>query len=366
MLINADRDDLLASLGRVVGVVERRQTLPILAYLKVKAEGERIEIMGTDLEVGITVSGRAEVKEGGEGMVPARKLFDICRSIPAGAKVELRQDGGKTTVKSGRSRFTLVSLPVADFPGMEIPAWETDIQIKQGELRELLDNTHFCMAQQDVRYYLNGILLDVDGKHLNVVATDGHRLAISTHEMKYPADRPRQAIVPRKGVQELLRILDTPEEEITLKIGTNHVCVAMTSGIVVSKLIDSRYPDYNKVIPKNLSKKLSLDREPFQESLGRVSILSNDKYRGVRIGLKSGTMSISANNPEQEEAVEELAVNYKEDPLEVGFNVSYLLDAVRALHSTEIVLGLNDANSGCTIMAAGKNYPLYVIMPMRM
>jgi DNA polymerase-3 subunit beta len=366
MHIQVDRDDLLMPLGRVVGVVERRLTVPILSYLRLTADGDRIALTGTDLEVEITVHGKAEIKNGGSAMVPARKLFDICRSLPVDARVELREEAGRVLVRAGRSRFNLVTLPVADFPSLQAPAWDMEIQLPQGALRNLLEQTQFCMAQQDVRYYLNGVLLDLGGSRLSAVATDGHRMALSVYDLSKPLQAARQLIIPRKGVQEIVRILGETEDRVTLNIASNHICAQLPDVTVISKLIDSRYPDYAKVIPTAISKTLTLQREPLRESLNRVAILSNDKYRGVRLAIEPNMLRISTHNPEQEEAQEEVPIDYSGSNIEVGFNVSYLLDAISSLRSESVRIGINDANSGCLITASGASHPLYVVMPMRL
>lgn len=363
MQITIRRDDLLRPISLVAGVVERRQTLPILSYVKLRQSGEQLTLTGTDLEIEISVQAQASAGSA-ELTVPARKLLDICRALPEGAELVFSKQGEKVGVKAGKSRFTLVTLPVSDFPSIDNTNWEQALTIGQSQLKQLIDRTQFCMAQQDVRYYLNGLCLELGQKYLRAVATDGHRMAVS--ELAHSAGNDRQVIVPRKGVHEIARLLADTPDEATLRFGTNHLRLEAAGVVFTCKLIDGRFPDYTKVLPASSSKKLVLDRVAFREALARVAILSNEKYRGVRLSVQPGALSISAHNPEQEEAVEELELNYQGEGLEIGFNVNYLLDAVSAINSEELILGLNDANSSCLVSAMGDSATRYVIMPMRL
>lgn len=366
MHIQLKRDELLKPLSYVAGVVERRQTLPILAYLLLKADGNEISMTGTDLEVELTVNGQAKVGVAGEAMLPARKLLDICRALPAEAEIDLRKDGNKVVVKAGRSRFSLLTLPVADFPSLPAANWELSLTLPQQVLRGLLEQTHFCMAQQDVRYYLNGVLLETTGATVRAVATDGHRMALAEHQMGKPVGSEKQVIVPRKGVQEMIRILEATESPVALELGPNHMRIRTSELTFTSKLIDGRYPDYTKVVPTNQTKSLEIGREMVREALNRVAILSNEKYRGVRLALAPKSLRVSAHNPEQEEANEDLSVDYRGEALEIGFNVGYLLDSLNALRTDQVVLGLSDSNSSCTLRSPSAATPLYVVMPMRL
>lgn len=364
MHITLSRDDLLKPLGIVSGVVERRQTLPILSNILLRHNGKTLTLTGTDLEVEITThidcSGAA-----GEITLPARKLHDICRALPAGAQVEIQTDKDKVTVKSGKSRFKLLTMPASEFPAIETGNWEHDLEIQQNKLHWLLDKTSFCMAQQDVRYYLNGLLFETGSKKLRTVATDGHRLSMAETELESDAKN-HQVILPRKGVQEMIRFLADNDSKVKIQIGPNHLRLTTTDVTFTSKLIDSRFPDYTKVIPSGQNKKVQIGRELFREVLARVAILSNEKYRGVRFGLTNGNMSVTAHNPEQEEAQEDVVVDYKGDELEIGFNVSYIIDAVNSLDGDQVEFSLNDPNSSCTLRTPGNNSYLYVVMPMRL
>lgn len=364
MKFSAERESLLAALQSVIGVVERRQTMPILANLLFSAEQGKLAITATDLEVELVAS--AEIKSGVDGRItiPGRKLLDICRSLPEGVTLTFNQDGDKVTVKAGKSRFVLATLPAGDFPVIDELAQQQSLQIPQADLRRLLDKTHFSMAQQDVRYYLNGMLLETDGKMLRTVATDGHRLALC--EMDLPSKvGNQQVIVPRKGVLELQRLLGT-EGDVQITIGSNHIRAQIGDVRFTSKLIDGRFPEYGRVIPSAPPKAIVADREVLRAALQRTAILANEKYRGIRLALKQNTVTLQAHNPEQEEAEEQVEVNYKGDELEVGFNVGYLLDALAAVDGAEVEIGVTDGNSSCLVRAPGTTSARYVVMPMRL
>jgi DNA polymerase-3 subunit beta len=365
MLISFHREDLLKPLSHVAGVAERRQTLPILSYILLQHRDGKTVLTGTDLEVEISTNAAGTAKTGGEMTLPARKLLEICRALPEGSEIEIRQDGEKAVVKAGRSRFSLLTMPVGDYPALQAPPWEQILSLKQGELKRLLEQTQFCMAQQDVRYYLNGVLLEVSNGKLRAVATDGHRMAVSELALA-SATGEKQVIVPRKAVHEITRLLAPSDDPVSLQISQNHIGVQTAELTFVSKLIDGRYPDYHKVIPGTQSVQLRLESSEFQKALSRVAILSSEKHRGVRLSADK-LVKVNAHNPEQEEAQEEIAALEHSGPVvEIGFNVSYLIDAVSAAANGEILFTLNDPNSSCTVRPAGQQYPLYVIMPMRL
>ena len=365
MKLTASRDDLLAPLQSVIGVVERRQTMPILANVLLSAHDNRLSVTGTDLEVELVATASIAVQHNGAITVPGRKLLDIFRALPEKTSVTLSTEGERLSLRAGRSRFTLSSLAAAEFPVVdEINAQQT-LTISQGEFRRLIDKTHFAMAQQDVRYYLNGMLLETEGTALRAIATDGHRLALCEAQLETRVKAAQQVILPRKAVLELQRILGA-EGNIELAIGTNHVRAQIGEIRFTSKLIDGRFPEYGRVIPAAPTKIIDAGRDGLRQALQRTAILSNEKYRGVRVSVKPDLMMIQAHNPEQEEAEDEVEVNYTGDEVEIGFNVNYLLDALSAIDTDRVEIGLTDANSSCLIRAPGTTNTKYVVMPMRL
>ncbi len=365
MKITAAREDILGPLQNVIGVVERRQTMPILANVLLSARDNRLSVTGTDLEVELVASHEVTVQQPGDVTVPGRKLLDIFRALPDKASVSLTTEGDRATLRAGRSRFTLSSLPAPEFPVVEEINAQQHIAVSRNALRHLIDKTHFSMAQQDVRYYLNGMLLETDGKALRAVATDGHRLALCETELEAPASASQQVIIPRKGVLELQRLLGG-EGILEVGIGTNHVRVSIGDIRVTSKLIDGRFPDYGRVLPLSPNKIIEANRELLRQSFQRTAILSNEKYRGIRLSLKPGALTIQAHNPEQEEAEDQVEVKYEGEELEIGFNVTYLLDALGALESDTVEIGLTDSNSSCLVRSPGSANAKYVVMPMRL
>jgi len=365
MKLTASREALLKPLQAVIGVVERRQTMPILANVLLVAKDGQVAVTATDLEVELVATTEVEVGAAGEVTVPGRKLLDICRALPEGAEVSVNLSGEKLNVKSGRSKFSLMTLPAAEFPTVEdINAGQT-LTVAQGTLAKLLDKTHFSMAQQDVRYYLNGLLLETGQKHLRAVATDGHRLALCEVELDDKKMPEQQVIVPRKGVLELQRLLGD-DGDLEIELGSNHVRIQLEGIRFTSKLIDGRFPEYERVIPQDTSNQLTADREAFRGALQRTAILSNEKYRGIRLIIKSDGLLLQAHNPEQEEAEEEVEISYSGDDIEIGFNVNYLLDALGAVESDEIELAVVDGNSSCLLREPGNDESKYVVMPMRL
>ncbi len=366
MNLITSRESLLRPLQSVIGVVERRQTMPVLANVLLVVRDGQLSVTATDLEVELVArAGVDEVKTEGEITVPARKLLDICRALPDEATVTLRLEGDRMVVKSGRSRFVLSTLAAADFPVIEDIEANREIRLSQADVRRLLDKTHFSMAQQDVRYYLNGLLLETGGGVVRAVATDGHRLALCEVGLEDDEGAAQQVIIPRKGVLELQRLLGD-EEVVELAIGANHIRAKVGDIRFTSKLIDGRFPDYDRVIPKPNGNKLRADRDYLRSALQRAAILSNEKYRGVRLDLSPKSLKIQANNPEQEEAKDEIEVEYDGDEMEIGFNVNYLLDALGAVDAEEVEMGFVDANSSCVIRGPGVEDSKFVVMPMRL
>ncbi len=365
MKLTAGREVLLKPLQAVIGVVERRQTMPILANVLLVAKEGEVSVTATDLEVELVANTGVQVDAPGEVTVPGRKLLDICKALPDDAMISISQSGEKLSLKSGRSKFSLTTLPAAEFPTTDDINAAQSISVSQKGLGRLLDKTHFSMAQQDVRYYLNGLLLETGGKALRGVATDGHRLALSEVELEDSEAPEQQVIVPRKGILELQRLL-SGEGDLTLELGTNHIRIQLDGIRFTSKLIDGRFPEYERVIPQDTSNSMMADRALFKSALQRTAILSNEKYRGIRLIIRNGGMVLQAHNPEQEEAEEEVEIDYSGEEIEIGFNVNYLLDALGAIESEEVNLAVVDGNSSCLLREPGKDDCKYVVMPMRL
>jgi DNA polymerase III subunit beta len=366
MRFGAQREALLRPLQQVIGVVERRQTLPVLANLMIEVRDSEASFTGTDLEVELRARMQVEDAESGELTVPARKLFDICRALPDGTRVELRQSAERVALHAGKSRYTLTTLPAADFPTVEFPEAVERYSVAQAELKRLLERTAFAMANQDVRYYLNGLLLEARPEGLRAVATDGHRLALCDAPLISAVPERRQFIVPRKGVLELQRLLDAGGETVEIELGRNHVRVRLGETQFTSKLIDGRFPDYEAVIPIGADREVHANRDELRSALQRAAILSNEKYRGVKLEVSPGRIKIVAHNPEQEEAVEEIAANTEVNGLGIGFNVNYLLDALSALDGEDVVICLRDGNSSALVRQPEGTATRHVVMPLRL
>tara|TARA_R110001599_G_scaffold8651_16_gene42191 strand:+ start:4881 stop:5987 length:1107 start_codon:yes stop_codon:yes gene_type:complete len=368
MKFSISRDALLKPLNLVAGVVERRQTLPILSNVLMVLEGDQLSLTGTDLEVELVgrVALPSPVSAPGEVTVPARKLVDICKSLPEGSEIQFTVEDGKVTVRSGRSRFTLSTLPAREFPAVEEGVGTHRFTVKQGQLRRLIDRTAFAMAQQDVRYYLNGMLLELKGGRLRVVATDGHRLAMCTLPSHVPVDEDTQVILPRKGVLELSRLLLEEDQDIAMVLGSNHLRATTDGFTFTSKLVDGKFPDYERVLPRAADKIVLGSRLELRQAFTRTAILSNEKYRGVRLKVAPDVIEIVANNPEQEQAEEQVSVDYQGDSVEIGFNVSYLLDVLGVLSGEQVKLSLSDPNSSALLEESEDGDSLYVVMPMRL
>lgn len=366
LLVQSERNALLASLSSVVGVVERRHTLPILSNLLLEKKAGKLTLLATDLE--LQVSTQLDGAEAGDDFaitIAARKLFDIVRALPDSAKVKLDTKDSQVVVSAGKSRFTLQTLPAADFPRVETGAGLSEpIRLPQKTLKRLLQLVQFAMASQDIRYYLNGMLLVLDGKQLRVVATDGHRLSYAETEMENEVEA-REIIIPRKTVIELSKLLSDTDEPVELRIGANQVTITLPGTELVTKVVDGKFPDYQRVIPASQPRELKANRQSVMQALQRAAILSNEKFRGVRLVMSENTLGIVCNNNEQEEAADEIEVSYNGDPLDVGFNVTYLLDGLGALNSEDITLSLGDANSSMLLTSEGEAGFKYVVMPMR-
>jgi DNA polymerase-3 subunit beta len=366
MKFSISREVLLQPLTQVIGVVERRQTLPVLANFMLSAHSDRLTVTGTDMEVELISSVPADVTQEGDITVPARKLVDIVKALPDGSNISFSIADDKATLSAGRSRYTLATLPSSEFPATDQVETLDDIVVAEATLKKMMDKTSFAMANQDVRYYLNGLLFDFSGDQLRAIATDGHRLALCDLDSNIDTSGDRQLIVPRKGVLELSRMLSGDDDQVTLAIGRNHIRLVKGDTIFTSKLIDGRFPDYKAVIPVGADKQMLVDKATFIQSLQRAAILSNEKYKGVRLEAAGSTIKIVAHNPQHEEAVEEIEAELNFDRLAVGFNVTYLLDALMAIDTEQVSLELKDANSSCLVSAPDSDVNRHVVMPLKL
>lgn len=366
MKLKIQRNELLTPLQRVIGAVEKRQTMPILSNILLEANTNQLQITSTDLEITLKAIVNHSAKEPGIAALPARKLFDICKALPEDSELEIQAHSDKAILKSGKSRFSLACFPAEEFPVQEVGKLQSSFHLPLEVLRDLIIRTAFAMANQDVRYYLNGLMLEVDKNHLRAVATDGHRLAYCELETDLGDLPSQQVIIPRKGVQELQKIMADEEGQISIELGTNHLHINTAKYEFTSKLIDGRFPDYRRVMPESAKNHMIIQRTRFKEALQRAAILSNEKYRGIRLHMTKNKLMLQAHNSEQEEAEEELAVSYKGDSIDIGFNVQYLLDVTNVLGSDKIDLALNDANSSVLLQDPEYLSACYVIMPMRL
>ena len=360
------REDLLAPLQQVIGAVERRQTLPILGNILLKSTGGDLSLSATDLEIEMIAKVDSGDSDDFQTTIPARKLLDICKALPDGSQINFNIDENRVSLTSARSRFTLATLPATDFPSLDEIEVQQSFEIPQNQFKGLIEKTSFAMAQQDVRYYLNGILMEITASSIKLVATDGHRLALSELSLESGVGEDRQIIIPRKAVMELSRLLDTGDSPAQCEMSQNHLRVETGSLVFTTKLIDGKFPEYQRVIPVDGNKIMQVQRETLKQSMSRIAILSNEKYRGIRLTLSTGNLSIQANNPDQEEAEEELQVDYDEADMEIGFNVTYLIDVLNVLGSDKVQIKLKDSNSSAIISDTEDESSLYVVMPMRL
>lgn len=367
-LVQIKRDALLKPLQAVTGIVEKRHTLPILSNVLIERKQEKLMLVATDLEIQISTGFAIEGKKSGEDTkltVSARKLQDILRALPEDAEAVLEAQNNRLQVRAGKSRFNLQTLPANDFPVLADPGnQQAKISMSQKQLRDLLLLVQYAMAQQDIRYYLNGLLLVLEGKHVRVVATDGHRLSYASGQQQQDQEK-REVILPRKAVQELAKLLADSEDQVEVELYASQVVFRFANVELVTKVIDGKFPDYSRVIPTNYQKHISLDRAQLLQSLQRAAILSNEKFRGVRWVLTAGSLRISCTNNEQEEAQEELEIAYSGEPLDVGFNITYLLDVLNNVQDEKVECAFGDANSSMLITLPKNSEFRYVVMPMR-
>jgi DNA polymerase-3 subunit beta len=366
-LVQTPRDALLKPLSIVAGIVERRHTLPILANILMRKEGNRVSFIATDLEVQITTHADFGVGQDNESItVAARKLLDILKALPGTGDVRLGLASNKLSVQTAKSRFNLQTLAATEFPTVAQPEqWDVSLTMPQKTLRHVLNMVHFAMAQQDIRYYLNGMLLVFEPGHVRAVATDGHRLAHCATVADGIAAR-HEVIVPRKTVLEMQRLLSDTEEPVSIDVAPGQIRFRFSDIELVSKLVEGKFPDFTRVIPTNYTRHFGVSREALQGSLQRAAILTTDKFKGVRLQLGEHLMKISSSNAEQEEAQEEIDIDYSFEPLDVGFNVSYLLDVLGNVKTDQITWSvMPDANASALITLPEDDQFKYVVMPMR-
>lgn len=367
MKFSIDREQLVKPLQQVAAVVEKRQTLPVLSNLLMEVKDQQLVLTGSDMEIEMIARFPLEGNfEEGATTVAARKFLDICKSLPADAVINVDLDSEKLKVRSGRGRYTLATLPAADFPALEIEADANTLTVPSAGLRHLIEHTAFSMAQQDVRYYLNGMLLEIGEGQLRTVATDGHRLALSDLPLESVSVDPGQVILPRKGVLELGRLLAEAGEMIDISMTHNQLRISLPQFTFTSKLVDGKFPEYDRVVPKNNTQLAVADKEVLRQALLRVLVLSNEKYRGVRLQFGENSLTLQTNNPEQEEAEEQVLINYTGQPLEIGFNITYLIDILNNISGNQLMMELGDSNSSALLRDDSESEAIYVVMPMRL
>jgi len=368
MKFTTEKNEIVDALQMGASIAERRQTIPILANLRIVARDGKVEITATDLEIQIkTLTEVKKVVEEGEITVSARKMSELCRSLPDNEALEFDLNNGKLTVSSKNFHADFATISALDFPELESKEETNSLSISSSALQRLLNKTAFCMASQDVRYYLNGLLVEYKGGEVNAVATDGHRLALATSPLDktITIDGERQ-ILPRKAVLELSKILRQENEDIKITFGNSSLSIQDENLDFSTKLIDGKFPDYEKVLPSGDPNSLEVSKESLQSALSRASVLSNEKYRGVRFALDKNTLKLTANNPEKESAEELLDVNYNGNPMEIGFNIGYLLDVLGTIETDNVELNFYGEESSCLIREPGNLAEVYVIMPMRL
>lgn len=361
-----NREEILLPLQQIVSVIEKRQTMPILSNVLIVIDDDQLVLTGTDLEIQIIAKINITTATPGSITVPARKFLDICRLLPSGAEIKIELVDGKVKIASGRSRFSLSCLPADNYPEFAESELENHLFINAGKFKKALDKTVFCMANQDVRYYLNGLLLNVSNSKLKLVASDGHRLSIYEDNLDQATGFESRIILPRKGVLELSRLIDDPEAELKVEFSSNNIRIFIKNLIFSAKLVDSKYPDFGKVFQQEFFNQIHIQKQILKEALTRVAILSNEKFKGVTFDITPDSLKISTHNPEHDEAEEELLIEYTGEPLTIAFNAQYFLDAVSNLDSELAVLTIASNASSCFIDEPGDCGYKFIVMPMRL
>ena len=365
MNIKIDREILLKPLGNVSGIVEKRHALPILSNLLLEGHQGKLKFTATDLEMQISTHIKTELADDFQITVSAKKLFDITRALPENSNIDIQIEENKVIVKAKKSRFNLQTLPPQDYPVMKKDENDSiELKLSQKEFKALLKQVDFAMAQQDIRYYLNGLLIEVKDKNINIVGTDGHRLSFTSLELKTPTN-PAQVIVPRKTIVELVKLFGDTDDPVEISFSNNQVNFKFNDIDLITKVIDGKFPDYDRVIPQGHDNVFNIDRSLLLDSMLRASILSNDKYRGIRMVVEEGNLKLVSNNSEQEQAEEELEIDYKGEKIDVGFNVTYLIDVLTNIQSDKLTFAFNDSSSSCLVTIPNNEKYKYVVMPMR-
>ena len=365
MNIKIDRELLLKPLGNVSGIVEKRHALPILSNLLLESKQGSLRFTATDLEMQISTQVKTELSEEFQITISAKKLFDITRALPESSKIDIQIEEAKVTVKAKKSRFNLQTLPAQDYPVMTKEVDDAvELKLPQKKFKALLKQVDFAMAQQDIRYYLNGLLIEIKEKNINIVGTDGHRLSFTSTELNTSGQQ-AQVIVPRKTIVELVKLLNDTEDPVEISFSKNQVGFKFSDINLITKVIDGKFPDYSRVIPEGHGNSFNINRSLLLDSMLRASILSNDKYRGIRMVIEDNNLKLVSNNSEHEQAEEELEIDYKGDKIDIGFNVTYLIDVLTNIQSDQLTIAFNDSSSSCLVTIPNNEKYKYVVMPMR-
>ncbi len=365
MKFNINREQLLPSLQQLANVIEKRQTMPILSNVLVVVSDNSLVLTGTDLEIQIIANITLDKSEPGEITVPARKFLDIVRLLPSQAEIKVELVNDKVKVTSGRSRFSLATLAANNYPEFSEAELESEFLINAGKMKKSLDKTLFCMANQDIRYYLNGLLFHISNSKLKLVSSDGHRLSIYEDNIGAATGYEARIILPRKGILELSKLLDDEDAELKIQFSNSNIRVIINNLIFSAKLVDSKYPDFSKVFDQPFYNKIHIQRQILKDALTRVAILANEKFKGVTCNISDGLLLLSSHNPEHDEAEEELLIEYFGEPITIAFNSQYLLDAVSNLESELAVLTIASNGSSCFVEEPIQQPYKFIVMPMR-
>ncbi len=365
MNIKIDRELLINPLGNVAGIVEKRHALPILSNLLLENQEGNLKFTATDLEMQISTQIKTKLSDDFQITISAKKLFDITRALPEKSNIDIQIEENKVTVKAKKSRFNLVTLPPKDYPVMKKDIDDViKLKLSQNILKNLLKQVDFSMAQQDIRYYLNGLLIEIKDNNLNIVGTDGHRLSFTSTALKDPCKN-IQVIVPRKTIVELVKLLSDSDAIVEVGLTNNQVNFNFNDIDLITKVIDGKFPDYSRVIPNGHDNIFDIDRETLLDAMLRASILSNDKYRGIRMVVEENNLKLISNNSEHEEAEEEIEIKYKGDKIDIGFNVTYLIDVLTNIQTENLTIAFSDSSSSCLVTIPKNKEYKYVVMPMR-